>query len=164
MLSVETVAGLPNVIPGGALQSEGTSNIRIDLFVNAFWFLSSWAERRNVRKSNARGLFSEGVFKRFGIPQDVVDIYLDVLREGLNACCECVNVAEWRKPEWPHGNEYAVVLSHDVDFIPANQLDIIKQGVKTLGRHLVRERSPLEAIRAGVGLSKAIISGRDPYG
>ena len=42
--------------------------------------------------------------------------------------------------------------------------DIIKQGVKTIGRHLVRQRSLTDAIHAGVGLSKAMIAGRDPYG
>jgi hypothetical protein len=163
-LFVDSVSGVPNVLSGGALPAQDASNIRVDLFANAFWFLSSWAERHEACESDTRGLYSESAFKRLGIPQDVVDIYLDVLRRELSACCERANVAEWPKPEWPHGKEYAVVLSHDVDFIPANQLDIIKQGVKTLGRHLVRERSPLEAFRAGVGLSKAIISGRDPYG
>jgi hypothetical protein len=163
-LSVDTVAGVPNVLPGGALQSQETCDIRVDLFANAFWFLSSWDERRQAHERDTRGLFAESVFKRLGIPQDVVDIYLDVLCRALNACCERANVSAWRRPVWPHGREYAVVLSHDVDFIPANQLDVIKQGVKTLGRHLVRERSPMEAMRAGVGLSRAVISGRDPYG
>ncbi len=160
----DTVAGLPNVLPGGVLQAQETCRIRVDLFANAFWFLSSWAERHDARGEDSRGLYSESVFKRLGIPQDVVDMYLDVLRLELNACCERANVSEWCRQEWPHGGDYAVVLSHDVDFIPANQLDILKQGVKTLARHLLRERSPAEAIRAGVGLSKAIISGRDPYG
>lgn len=164
VLTVDTVSGLPTVLSGEALQAQDTSNIRVDLFANAFWFLSSWAERSETRRNDTRGLYSESAFKRLGIPQDVVDLYLDLLRRELNACCERANVAEWPRPEWLHGKEYAVVLSHDVDFIPANQLEIIKQGVKTLGRHLVRERSPLEAIRAGVGLSKAVIFGRDPYG
>ncbi len=164
LLSVDTVAGVPNVLPGGVLQAQAACNVRVDLFANAFWFLSSWAERRGPREGDTRGLFSDSAVKRLGVPQDVVDIYLDVLRRELGACCERANVSEWPEPKWPNGREYAVVLSHDVDFIPANQLDIIKQGVKTLGRHLVRERSPVEAIRAGIGLSKAIISGRDPYG
>jgi len=162
--SVDTVEGVPYVLPEVVPQAGQDGDIRVDLFANAFWFLSSWAERHEARESDTRGLYSESEFKRLGIPQDVVDIYLDVLRRGLAACCERANVSEWRRPEWPNGREYAVVLSHDVDFIPANQLDIIKQGVKTLGRHLIRERSPVDAIRAGVGLSKAIVSGRDPYG
>lgn len=164
LLSVDSVAGVPNVLPGGVLRAQENCEVRVDLFANAFWFLSSWAERRGARDSAARGLYSECTFKRLGVPQDVVDIYLAVLRRELAACCERANVTEWRMPEWPHGREYAVVLSHDVDFIPANQLDVIKQGVKTLGRHLIRERSPGEAIRAGVGLSKALFAGRDPYG
>lgn len=164
VLSAETVAGVPSVLRGAVLHPQETGDIRVDLFSNAFWFLSSWSERREVRKSDTRGLYSESAIKRLGVPQDVVDIYLDVLRRGLSACCERAKVSEWRRPEWPDGREFAVVLSHDVDFVPANQVDIIKQGVKTLGRHLVRERSPVEAIRAGVGLSKAIISGGDPYG
>ena len=141
-----------------------TGDIRVDLFANAFWFLSSWHERRKMGEGGTRGLYSESAFARLGAPQDIVDDYLDVLRRGLDACCERANVTGLRSPEWPQGREYAVVLSHDVDFIPGNKLDIVKQGVKTLARHLIRERSPMEAIRAGVGLSKALVSGRDPYG
>ena len=162
--SANLVAGVPNILPGGTPQVQESCEIRVDLFANAFWFLSSWAERRGAFQTDSRGLYSASAFLRLDIPQDVIDIYVDVLRRELAKCCERANVAEWPEPEWPDGSQYAVVLSHDVDFIPANQLDIIKQGVKTLGRHLVRERSPVEAIRAGLGLSKAILLGRDPYG
>lgn len=164
LLSVETVAGIPNVLSGGELEADAAHEIRVDLIANAFFFLSSGTERRAAIESNSRGLYSESVFKQLGVPQDIVDIYVDILRRGLEACCERVNVSDWRRPKWSGGKEYAVVLSHDVDFIPANRLDIIKQGVKTLGRHLIRERSPAEAIRAGLGLSKALALGQDPYG
>ena len=164
LLTADTLADVPNVLPGGGAEAQEASDIRVDLFANAFWFLSSRDERRKAGESGMRGLYSESAFKQLGIPQDVVDIYLDVLRRALNACCERANVSGWRGPEWPEGREYAVVLSHDVDFIPGGKLDIVKQGVKTLARHLIRERSPMEAIRAGVGLSKAMLLGRDPYG
>lgn len=159
-----SVAGVPKVLPGGALRAQPKYKIQVDIFANAFWLLSSWAERRQSPNSDSRGLYSESAIKRYGIPQDIVDTYLDILRRELNACCERTNVSEWPKVKWPNDSDYAVVLSHDVDFIPGSRLEIIKQGVKTLGRHLVRERSPTEAILAGVGLSKAMITGRDPYG
>jgi hypothetical protein len=101
-LFVDSVSGVPNVLSGGALPAQDASNIRVDLFANAFCFLSSWAERHEACESDTRGLYSESAFKRLGIPQDVVDIYLDVLRRELSACCERANVAEWPKPEWPH--------------------------------------------------------------
>ena len=162
--TVDTVAGVPNILPGGALRAEEASEVRVDIFANAFWFLSSWAERCQAREAGIRGRYAESEFMRLDIPQDVVDTYLDILRRALNRCCARANISEWSRPEWPHGREYAVVLSHDVDFVPESQFDIIGQGVKTLGRHLIRERSPVEAIRAGLGLSKALVSGRDPYG
>lgn len=163
-LSMNTVSDVPFILPGSVLQSGEERDIRVDLFANAFWFLSSISERSGGRNGSSRGLYSQSVFSRFGVPQDVVDIYLNVLRRALDACSERANASEWHKLEWPTGQDYAVVLSHDVDFIPSNQLDILKQGVKTFGRHLLRERSPAEAIRAGIGLSKAMLSGRDPYG
>ena len=164
LLTADTLTDVPNVLPGGGAEAQEASDIRVDLFANAFWFLSSRDERRKAGEGGTRGLYSESAFKQLGVPQDVVDIYLDVLRRALDACCERANVSGWRRPEWPEGREYAVVLSHDVDFIPGGKFDIVKQGVKTLARHLIRERSPMEAIRAGVGLSKAMLLGRDPYG
>jgi hypothetical protein len=41
---------------------------------------------------------------------------------------------------------------------------VAKQGVKTLLRHLVRQRDPGDALRAAAGLSRALLRGRDPYG
>lgn len=162
--TVDTSAGIPNVLPGGVLQSQQGSDIRVDLFANAFFFLTSWSERHETDSDSTRGLYLRSVFQQYGVAQDAVDIYLDELSRGLSTCCERSNISVWRRPEWPEGREYAVVLSHDVDFIPANRAEIIKQGAKTLGRHLIREHSPLEALRAGIGLSKALFSGRDPYG
>ena len=131
--SFEKVAGVPNILPGGVLQAHETCDIRIDLFANAFWFLSSWAEKvRGTGERYTRTVLGKRI-RTTRHRADVVDIYLDVLRRELDACCERANVSEWRRPEWPHGRDYAVVLSHDVDFIPANQLDILKQGVKTWG-------------------------------
>lgn len=158
------VADMSSLVSVGVLPARGDSRIQVDIFANAFLFLTSWMDRREARGGDARGLFTESVFKQFDVPQDIVDIYLDILLREVNVCCERTHVEMWPDPTWPNGKEYAVVLSHDVDFVPENQWDIFRQGVKTLGRHLVRERSPMDAIRAGFGLTKAVMSGRDPYG
>lgn len=155
-------SGLQNVLPGGSRAEVG--DIQVDLFANAFWFLSSCDERNRAGKGGSRGLFSESAFCRLGVSQDIVDSYLDTLSNALNSCCERANVAEWERSGWPTGGEYAVVLSHDVDYIPSSQLDVVGQGVKTLGRHLLRERRLADTVRAGIGLAKALVTGRDPYG
>jgi hypothetical protein len=57
-----------------------------------------------------------------------------------------------------------VVLSHDIDFIPSGIGEVVKQGLKSIARHLFRETDPLDALRAGIGLARALVRGRDPYG
>src|SRR5262249_12657590 len=66
--------------------------------------------------------------------------------------------------EWPLGREYALVLSHDVDFIPLGVHDTLKQGAKTLLRHLIRQRDAADAARSVGGLLRALAAGRDAYG
>lgn len=163
-LSIEKSARISSVMPVSSTAAKGEARIRFDLFANAFWFLTSWMERCETGDGETRGLFAKSAFKRFDIPQDIVDVYFSIFVHELNACCDRAHVARWPNPTWPGGKQYAVVLSHDVDFIPANQWGVLKQGVKTMGRHLVRERNPLDAVRAGVGLTRAVLSGRDPYG
>lgn len=162
--SVDFQEGIPRVLGGGIQTGQNGSGIGFDLFANAFWLLSSWSERRDQPGAGSRGLYSDSVFEQLKLPQDAVDIYLDVLRREINACCRRECAVAWPRARWADGSEYAIVLSHDVDFIPANQLEVVKQGVKTLARHLLRERKPMDAVRAGIGLARAVVSGRDPYG
>lgn len=164
LASVEVVSGLPNVLPGAGRSCAEEHRIGVDILANAFWFLASWSERYIDKENDPRGLYSESVCKKLALPQDIVDVYLTVLQRELDSCCDRSQVRRWDSPLWPDNKEYAVVLSHDVDFIPRNRLDLYRQGAKTVARHLLREQSPTEAARAASGFLRAIASGRDPYG
>ena len=65
---------------------------------------------------------------------------------------------------WPQQATYAVVLSHDVDYLPRGPADLAAQGARTLFRHLVRQRDPIDAVRATLGLARCLGQDRDPYG
>jgi hypothetical protein len=111
-----------------------------------------------------RGLYEQSVFRRLGIPQDVVDEYLARIKSLIDSVCDRLGHARWSARAWPDGARYAVVLSHDVDFLPAGFVDIAAQGAKTFLRHLVRQRDPGDAFRSAIGLAKALILRRDPFG
>jgi hypothetical protein len=158
------VEGLRTVFGEQAAHTGVRWNITFDLPANAFFFLSSWSERITGNPQETRRLFTNSVYAKLAIPQNIVDLYLERLLAELRRLCGRLGVPEWRRPTWPDAKRYAVVLSHDVDFLPQRPLDIAKQGGKTLLRHLVRERAPIEALRAMGGLVKAVALGRDPYG
>lgn len=138
--------------------------IGFDLLANAFFFLSSWSERKGSDERGSRQLHASSECVRLGMPQDIVDRYLACLLDALRALCARIGEPPWPAPEWPDGRSFAVVLSHDVDFLPVRPLDNVAQGAKTLLRHLVRHRDPGDAWRAARGWFSAVASGRDPYG
>jgi len=138
--------------------------VPFDILANAFYFLASVAERRKDAGVGSRSLYADSVFKRFNLPQDIVDRYMQHVCDALDGLCGRIGFPLWPKCTWPENTSHAVVLSHDVDFIPAGRGDIVKQGAKTLLRHLIRQRRPADAIRAGTGLISALAHNRDPYG
>ena len=135
-----------------------------DVLANAFYFLASVAEREGGAGRESRCLYTDSVFARLALPQDIVDRYLRCLCEAVDKLCDRIGFPRWPNRTWPDGASHAVVLSHDVDFIPAGRADIVKQGAKTLLRHMIRQRKPMDAIRAGSGLISALAGNRDPYG
>ena len=155
---------LPIVLPRRAAGFSGCCDVDFDLVANAFYFLSSWSERVGRDPTGNRQLHANSVFVRLGLPQDIVDRYLDCLLDRIGRACESIGACPWPRPAWPGGSEYALVLSHDVDFIPAGPGDIALQGAKTVMRHVLRQRDPLDAMRAAAGWMRAWVAGRDPYG
>ena len=167
----ETVHGLPLVFAPRRDADRapfGAGGISFDLAANAFYFLSSWAERRGDEAARAtRRSYATSEFSRLNIPQDIVDRYLLCLIDHLNGHIgPRSNGQAARRPSvvWPGGKSFAVALSHDVDFLPERPLDNAVQGAKTVLRHLIRHRDPADAWRAGRGWVSAAIAGRDPYG
>jgi hypothetical protein len=155
---------LSTVFPERAAGFDKDLDIPFDIAANAFFFLSSWSERVGLNKGQTRSMYSNSIFARLDVPQDIVDQYLNHLTNLLHTLLNRLGVKKWPPLEWPTGATYGLILSHDVDFIPAGIIDIAKQGAKTILRHLVRQRDPIDALRAATGLARALIRGCDPYG
>jgi hypothetical protein len=162
--SATTVGGLATVLPQAAAGFDDASDIAFDLPANAFYFLASWSERAAPNGRQMRRLQSNSVFARLGVPQDIVDRYLARLMTLLVDLCDTIGRPRWPPREWPQGSRYALVLTHDIDFIPLGVIDTVRQGGKSVLRHLVRQRDPVDAFRAAVGFARAVMQGRDPYG
>jgi hypothetical protein len=143
---------------------EREEDIAFDIAANAFYFLSSWSERSARQEAGQRRLFTNSVYARLAVPQDIVDQYLERLLGLLRALCARTGTALWGPSQWPHGADYTVVLSHDVDFVPSGFADNAIQAGKTVLRHLIRHRDPIDATRAAWGFARAMLRGRDPYG
>lgn len=158
------VDGLDVLFPESSRGPWPVSQIRVDLVANAFYFLSSWYERFGADADNQRCLYSNSLYARFKIPQDIVDQYLVRLLGRLAALCERLSLPPWAALEWPENRHYALVLSHDVDYIPENRVAIVKQALKTVLRHLFRHHDPDDALRAAIGALGALVRNRDPYG
>ena len=158
------VEALPAVLPERAAGFDPEADISFDIVANAFFFLSSWSERLEAGRAGTRGMYANSVFARLGVPQDIVDRYLDRIDTKLRALCDRAGFAPWKPLAWPDGSEFALVLSHDVDFIPAGLGDTLVQGAKSAARHLLHQRDPGDALRSLAGLARALLTGRDAYG
>ena len=156
--------GVPYVLGRDAAPALRGQDIAFDLVANAFYFLSSWSERHPRGGPAPRRLYADSVFAALGVPQDVVDRYLALLMDRLQALCARLSKAAWPAALWPGKTTHALVLSHDIDFIPRGAVDIAMQGAKSVLRHLVRQRDPVDAWRAASGFVRAVSQGRDPYG
>ena len=139
-------------------------DMSFDVLVNAFFFLASCSERGQVAAGVRRHLYADSVFAKCGIPLNIVDQYLELLLNKLSECFIRTGAPAWPKPKWPGGGAFAVALSHDVDFLPENAADMAVQFAKTFLRHMVREKSPADAVRALRGSASALLQWRDPYG
>jgi hypothetical protein len=151
-------------VPTTPSETEASPQIPFDLPASAFYLLSSWAERNNPPKTESRQLYSTSLFARRNLPQDLLDRYLDRLMTSLDIVTQRTGQAPWTRLGWPNGSHYAVVLSHDIDFLPVRRIDTVAQGIKSIARHLLRHRDPADAARAAVGLARALLAGEDPYG
>jgi len=161
--AAETFDGLKVVLPGRTSMS-ADADVSFDIVANAFYFLSSWSERPKPGKVQSRQLYVDSVFALLNVPQDIVDQYLRRVLELLRAVCDRCGASGWKPSHWPGKSTHAIVLSHDIDFLPLGCVDIAKQGVRTLLRHLVRQRDVEDALRSVAGLARALLQGRDPYG
>jgi hypothetical protein len=143
----------------GRPSAESATRIGFDLVANAFFFLSGWAERR--RDGATRRLYADSVYARKAMPQDTVDRYLQHLLDALQRIEEVP--ARRREGLWGSWR-YAVVLSHDVDFLPVRPWDQPSQALRSAARHLLKHRSPSEAARGMAAYLQNSLRGRDSFG
>jgi len=160
----ELQGDLPLVFPAVEESHAPSSGIGFDLVANSFYFLSSWSERRTGSERANRRLYATATFARLGISQTIVDRYLEFLLGKLNEVDPSGRAARTASLPWPGQSSFAIALTHDVDFLPSGLADNLRQGAKTFARHLIRQRSPGDALRAGAGLLKSLARGRDPHG
>jgi hypothetical protein len=159
------VDGLWAVLPtAGGHDAAAELDIAFDLVANAFYFLSCWEERGEAGQLQSRRLYANSVYRRRDVPQDIVDRYLARLIHGLCALSQRINGEPIGRTAMSDGARYAVVLSHDVDYIPLGAADVAKQAAKSVLRHLVHHRDPCDAALAALGLARAFVRRRDPYG
>jgi len=158
------VDGLATVLPEKVTTLGSAIAIPFDIVANAFYFLCSWSERFGQNQTETRRLYANSVFARLEVPQDIVDQYLHRFLDRLEALCDRLGLRPWPGFEWPQRTDFALLLSHDIDFVPSGLIDTAKQGAKTVLRHLLIHRDPAEAALSASGLLKAVVTGRDPYG
>lgn len=160
---MEIVQGLP-AIGGPVLDDiEHDTDFAFDLMASTFYFLASLGERKDAPQHGARGLYRDSVFAKHGVPQTVVDLYLEALLARLDKVLARSGRAPRTPPRWPGDGRFAVVLSHDVDFLAENLAQNFAQAGRTAMRHLLRQRAPVDAARGIVGFAKALAAGRDPF-
>ena len=159
----EASQGLPT-IGGPALDdADHETDVTFDLVASAFYFLASLGERHITPQHGAWGLYRDSVFARYGLPQTIVDDYLQILLARLDTVLARSNHAPRAMPRWPGDKRFAVVLSHDVDFLAESRAETFAQAGRTAMRHLVRQHAPLDAAQGLLKFAKALMHGRDPF-
>lgn len=162
--SAVLVGGLTSLSEPSGCQELRDGDIGFDLIADAFHLVASVSERSPTDDESSRCLYSESEFKRLGLPQDVVDRYTLALQERVDRLFERLAITPNRAEPWRGRSKFAIVLSHDIDYIPSSNGEILVQALRTFARHVLRERAPMEACRAALGFVRALATGRDPYG
>ena len=141
------------------------SDVAFDLVGSAFFFLASCSERMAVSRRDAgnRGLYADSIYRLSGVPQTIVDRYLHLLTSRIDTALSGLCRALREPIIWPESARFAIVLSHDVDFLADNITDTFAQAGRTALRHLVRQRAPLDAARGLVRFATALAQHRDPF-
>lgn len=160
---MEFAQGVP-VVGGPLLEGvDNETDIAFDLLASTFYFLASVCERSEAPRPGARGLYRDSAFAKHGLPQTIVDLYLKTLLARIDKVVAHACRSPRSPKRWLSDKAYAVVLSHDVDFLAESVTENIAQAVRTAMRHLLRQRAPVDAARGFVSFVKALAKGRDPF-
>ena len=125
-----------------------------DFIASAFYFLSCW-EETVIPEHDQHGRFpyARSLAAQIGLPENIVDIYLDIFVALLNLG----GGGPWPRvgiPTWYGGVPFVVCLTHDVDEISKSRLS----QVKFVWDHIIRpeaghRHTPVRE-RAGFALAR----------
>lgn len=145
------------MLPSRAPDS-GAVLVEIDILARAFHLLASTSERAS--QGSGRQLYGDSVFARLNLASDIVDRYVEYLCRAVAVLSEKNQSTTNGTPDRP----FAVVLSHDVDYLPIRRGDNCRQAVRSVGRSLLRQHDPGSALLAAARFVRSVSRGRDPYG
>jgi hypothetical protein len=136
-----------------------------DLVLAAFWLLSRQEELGDSdRDAMGRFVGSKGWLMRRDLAETpIVNLYAALLETALWTAAQRQDVPLVRKGQWPYGQRYTVVLSHDVDevgrFEPGRGVRLFMQAFgQSSARAIARG-----AYFAAAGLSRSLAWWTDPY-
>lgn len=133
-----------------------------DLLASAFYFLSCWEETViPYRDQHHRFLYRFSLASKLNVPDNIVDLYLDVFIDCLNIAGE----GRWSPveiPLWSNNVPFVACLTHDVDEVRKDRLSRMKFGVRHLVHPSPGHRKTPALARAGFAL-KTLFSSEDPY-
>jgi hypothetical protein len=96
-----------------------------DFIASAFYFLSCWEETViSERDQHGRFPYSRSLAAQLNLPENIVDLYLDLFSALLNLADSGHSRVEI--PTWKGGVPFVVCLTHDVDEISKSRLSRLK--------------------------------------
>lgn len=133
-----------------------------DLIASAFYFLSCW-EETVIPDRDQHGRFSyiRSLAAQLNLPDNVVDIYLDLFIALLNLASN----GRWPQvgiPAWEGGVPFVACLTHDVDEVSKSRLSRLKFVWDHLVHPEIGHRHTPVRERARFALT-TLFSGHDPY-
>ena len=106
-----------------------------DIVASAYYFLSRWEETViSERDEHGRFPYRESVEAKLNLPENVVDIYLDLFLALLDGVHQGAPI---EIPNWDGGAPFVACLTHDVDEI---RMSLLKR-LKFAWRHLFNPES-----------------------
>jgi hypothetical protein len=141
--------------PFAERRDDGSVVFYVDIIAAIFFMLSRW-EETVIPTRDEHGRFpgtASVAYKQDLLDRPIVDEYALILREWIKTL-----VPDWK----PNPRPFSVKLSHDVDrmqYFPNWSI-----AVRTLGRDVLKHRSPKRAWQTGIeAIAQAIAPDQNPY-
>ena len=138
------------------------AEVRVDIVLSSFYLLSCWQEFANDKRDRyGRFPYSESIQFRLGIiDRPIVTEYMLILKSLLKGVFPDIPF----KPIWPEDKDFAVCLTHDVDFTKKYSLVNAHRRIIKIFLSLFLQRFRDRAsIKDVYELAGSLLFGRDPY-